>query len=380
MVSSVTNTPTEKQINARPAIQLWLFFICALIFAMVIVGGATRLTGSGLSITEWKPIVGAIPPLNLEDWNEAFEKYKQIPQYKEINAGMELAEFKTIFWWEWAHRFLGRFIGLAFFLPFLFFLVTKRVESSLKPKFWLMFLGGGLQGFVGWYMVASGLTERVDVSQYRLAAHLGLAVLLFSYIYWVAIGLGRDDTAPVAGGQLKAHQKEPVAGGQPKAHQKEPVAGGQLKAHLKSPAYFITGLIFFQIIAGAFVAGLKAGKAHNTWPLMDGRFIPKGLDAMTPFWKNLFENVLTVQFNHRMIAYVIAIVVFLHFIQCLLSKNGLVIKGAVILLVFTLFQITLGIVTLLQFVPLDLALYHQGGAVILLTASLWHSRNVYGGC
>lgn len=369
---SVTNAPTEKQIKARPAIQIWLFMICALIFAMVIVGGATRLTGSGLSITEWKPIVGAIPPLNIEDWNEAFEKYKQIPQYKEINEGMSLDEFKSIFWWEWGHRFLGRFIGLAFFVPFLFFLVTKRVESYLKPKFWLMFLGGGLQGFVGWYMVASGLTERVDVSQYRLAAHLGLAVLLFSYIFWVAIGLRRDDNSADDGGKLKAHQNAPDA-------------GGHLKAHLKSPAYFITGLIFFQIIAGAFVAGLKAGKAHNTWPLMDGRFIPNGLDVMTPFWKNLFENVLTVQFNHRMIAYVIAVVVLLHFIQCLISKSGLAnrglaIKGAGLLLLFTLAQIALGIVTLLQFVPLDLALYHQGGAVILLSASLWHSRNVYGGC
>lgn len=363
MVLSSTNTPTTKQIKARPAIQLWLFMICALIFAMVIVGGATRLTGSGLSITEWKPIVGAIPPLNVEDWNDAFEKYKQIPQYTKINQGMSLNEFKSIFWWEWAHRFLGRFIGVAFLLPFLFFLFTKRVESSLKPKFWLMFLGGGLQGFVGWYMVASGLTERVDVSQYRLAAHLGLAVLLFSYIFWVAISLRRGDTAPVASGQLKPHQKS-----------------GKLKPHLKSPAYFITGLIFFQIIAGAFVAGLKAGKAHNTWPLMDGHFIPNGLDVMTPFWKNLFENVLTVQFNHRMIAYVVAIVVLLHFIQCLLSKSGLAIKGAGLLLVLTLAQIALGIVTLLQFVPLDLALYHQGGAVILLSASLWHSRNLYGGC
>ncbi len=348
MVLSSTNAPTEKQIKARPAIQLWLFMICALIFAMVIVGGATRLTGSGLSITEWKPIVGAIPPLNIEDWNDAFEKYKQIPQYTRINEGMSLNEFKSIFWWEWAHRFLGRFIGAAFLLPFLFFLFTKRVESSLKPKFWLMFLGGGLQGFVGWYMVASGLTERVDVSQYRLAAHLGLAVLLFSYIFWVAIGLRRGES----GEKLDENS-------------------------LVSPAYFITGLIFFQIIAGAFVAGLKAGKAHNTWPLMDGRFIPNGLDVMTPFWKNLFENVLTVQFNHRMIAYVVAIVVLLHFIQCLISKSELAIKGAVPLLVLTLAQIALGIVTLLQFVPLDLALYHQGGAVILLSVSLWHSRNLY---
>ncbi len=365
MVSSVANAPTEKQIKARPAIQIWLFMICALIFAMVIVGGATRLTGSGLSITEWKPIVGAIPPLNIEDWNEAFEKYKQIPQYKEINEGMSLNEFKSIFWWEWGHRFLGRFIGLAFFLPFLFFLVTKRVESSLKPKFWLMFLGGGLQGFVGWYMVASGLTERVDVSQYRLAAHLGLAILLFSYIFWVAIGLRRDDNIAVSSGKLKHENAD---------------AGGHLKAHLKSPAYFITGLIFFQIIAGAFVAGLKAGKAHNTWPLMDGRFIPNGLDVMTPFWKNLFENVLTVQFNHRMIAYVIAIVVLLHFIQCLFSKSYTAVRGAAFVLFLTVAQIALGIVTLLQFVPLDLALYHQGGAVILLSASLWHSRNVHGGC
>lgn len=348
MVKSTTESPTEKQIAARPAIQIWLFIICAMIFAMVIVGGATRLTGSGLSITEWKPIVGAIPPLNEADWQDAFSKYKLIPQYTQINEGMSLGEFKSIFWWEWAHRFLGRFIGVVFLLPFLFFLFTKRVEKKLKPKFWLMFLGGGLQGFVGWYMVASGLTERVDVSQYRLAAHLGLAVLLFSYIFWVAIGLRRD----------KSEAKPD-------------------KNYLTSPAYFITGLIFFQIIAGAFVAGLKAGKSHNTWPLMDGRFIPNGLDAMSPLWRNLFENVLTVQFNHRMIAYVVVAVVFLHFIQALISKQSLAIKGAGMVMLLCLAQVGIGILTLLKFVPLDLALAHQGGAVILLSASLWHSKNLH---
>lgn len=338
---------TEKQIKARPAIRFWLFSICALIFAMVVVGGATRLTGSGLSITEWKPIVGAIPPLSDADWQDAFSKYKTIPQYHEINKGMSLTEFKSIFWWEWAHRFLGRFIGVAFLLPFLFFLFTKRIEPSMSPKFWLMFLGGGLQGFVGWYMVASGLTERVDVSQYRLAAHLGLAILLYGYIFWVAINLGSEKTT-----QQRSGNK------------------------LFISAVGLTALIYLQIIAGAFVAGLKAGKSHNTWPLMDGRWIPNGLDAMNPFWRNLFENVLTVQFNHRAIAYLLVLAIVLHLAKAIITKNQTAIVGAGLILIALLCQISIGIMTLLKFVPLDLALLHQAAAVILFSISIWHVKSL----
>lgn len=347
MAKPTATNPTQKQIAARPAIRLWLFMICALILAMVTVGGATRLTGSGLSITEWKPLLGAVPPLSDADWHDSFEKYKQIPQYEKINEGMSLTEYKSIFWWEWGHRFLGRFIGAAFLLPFLFFLFTKRVESSLKPKFWLMFLGGGLQGFVGWYMVASGLTERVDVSQYRLAAHLGLAVLLFAYIFWIAINLGTQKA--------------------------------EIKPEAKSTHCFaslLAGLIYLQIIAGAFVAGLKAGKSHNTWPLMDGKWIPNGLDAMTPFWKNLFENALTVQFNHRIIAYVIIIAIIIHLIQIVTKKQAQAITSVMIIAIIALVQIFIGIITLLNVVPLDMALTHQAVAILLLSASLWHIKAV----
>ena len=337
---------TEKQIVSRPYIQAWLFCICALIFIMVIVGGATRLTGSGLSITEWKPIMGTIPPLDLSDWLEAFEKYKQIPQYKEINAGMSLEEFKAIFWWEWGHRFLGRFIGIAFLVPFLFFLFTKRVEPSLKPKLWLLFALGGLQGFLGWYMVASGLVERTDVSQYRLAMHLGLAVIIYGAIFWVALGLGNSEDKI------------------------------SVSKSLKWQAWGLTGLIFLQIIAGAFVAGLKAGKGYNTWPLMDGHFIPNDLFIMEPAWQNLFENARTVQFDHRMLAYLIAVGVMAHLLYCLLQHNPKIVRGAVFITVLTGAQIFLGIVTLLQFVPLDLALAHQGGALILLSGALWHCKRL----
>lgn len=341
---------TPKQIAARPLIIGWLVLIAALIFVMVIIGGATRLTGSGLSITEWKPIIGAIPPLNLADWQEAFEKYKQIPQYHQVNAGMSLDEFKSIFWWEWAHRFFGRFIGVAFLLPFLFFLFTQRVEPALKPKLWALFALGGLQGFVGWYMVASGLVERTDVSQYRLALHLGLAVFIFAAIIWVALGLRARSSS---------------------ATSPRPAASFRLTA------YALTALIFLQIIAGAFVAGLKAGKTFTTWPLMDGQFIPNGLAQLTPLWRNLFENIMTVQFNHRMIAYFIAILVIAHLLHAVVTGYRGAAMRMGLVATFTCAQIILGIMTLLHVVPLDLALIHQAGALILLTAALWHSHTLH---
>jgi cytochrome c oxidase assembly protein subunit 15 len=263
---------------------------------------------------------------------------------------MSLEEFKAIFWWEWAHRFFGRFIGVAFLFPFLFFLTTGRVEKSLQPKLWALFALGGLQGFVGWYMVASGLTERTDVSQYRLAMHLGLAVFIFAAIIWVVLDL-------IAKSQTNRYLTA------------APKGVGRV-------ALSLVLLIYIQIIAGAFVAGMKAGFAYNSWPLMNGKFIPSGLDAMSPFWRNLFENALTVQFNHRMIAYLVIIAVLAHLLQCLLKGKGEYIASGSLLLLATFGQVVIGIITLLKAVPLDMALMHQGGALVLLTAAIWHAHRL----
>ena len=324
---------TQKQLKARPAIRVWLFFIAALIFAMVIVGGATRLTESGLSITEWAPLLGAIPPLSEADWLAAFEKYRQIPQYALINKGMSLSEFQYIYWWEWSHRFLGRFIGLAFALPMLFFWLTGRLENRLKPKVLGLFVLGGLQGALGWYMVKSGLVDRVEVSQYRLAAHLLLATLIYGAMIQVALGIGHDRTRITASPSSMA----------------------------------LAALILLQIGLGGLVAGLDAGMGYNTWPLMDGAIIPGGLGAMSPAWKNLFENALTVQFDHRMVAYAVFIyAAFLAFRQR--SASALAVLAAVTI------QTGLGIATLLTKVQIHTALAHQAGALIVLALALWHWR------
>lgn len=338
------NNLTEKQKSARPAIRVWLYFVALLIFAMVIVGGATRLTDSGLSITEWKPLLGAIPPLSESDWLVAFEKYRQIPEYQQINKGMSLGDFKSIYWWEWSHRFLGRFIGLAFAIPALFFWLSGRLEQSLRPKTLVLFILGGLQGALGWYMVKSGLVDRVDVSQYRLAAHLTLAVAIFAAILWVAFGIGHE-------------KREPTV-----------VCYG--------PAtIIIIALIFLQIALGGFVAGLDAGHGYNTWPLMDDAFIPTGLAAMSPVWKNLFENAMTVQFNHRMVAYGIVLFIFFHSARQLAEqcRAG---SSALVLLVIVLIQLGLGIGTLIYQVPINLALSHQAVALILLTTAVWHLHDL----
>ncbi|WP_428649059.1 COX15/CtaA family protein, partial [Roseibium sp.] len=262
----------------RTLIRWWLYFVCALILAMVVVGGATRLTESGLSITEWKPIHGVIPPLSEVEWEEELEKYRQIPEYQLINKGMSLEEFKFIFWWEWSHRLLGRFIGFAFFIPMLGFWMAGRIEPWLKPRLAIGLALGGLQGAVGWWMVASGLKDRTDVSQYRLAVHLTLAFIIFAYLFWIARRL-----APL---------RKPVA------EEQSRLAGG---------AMLLVCLVFLQLFLGALVAGLNAGLTFNTWPLMDGKFVPGGLLAMSPVWLNFFENVMTVQFQHRMTAYVLVV-------------------------------------------------------------------------
>lgn len=336
--------PTEKQLAARPAIRAWLFFSAFLVFCMVIVGGATRLTDSGLSITEWKPLLGAIPPLGDADWADAFEKYKQIPEYHTVNKGMSLAEFKFIYWWEWSHRFLGRFIGVVFGVPLVFFWLTGRLERALRPKLLGLFILGGLQGGLGWFMVKSGLVARVDVSQYRLAAHLLLASLIFAAIIWVALGIGHEKRHPIR------------------------VAYGKT-------VLVLIGAIFLQIMLGGFVAGLDAGMGYNTWPLMDGAIIPDGLGAMSPWWKNLFENALTVQFDHRVVGYLVLLLVFINAGRQMAGECNAG-STALAVLIVALVQLMLGIITLLSHVPLHLGLAHQGGALVLLAVTIWHLHDV----
>jgi heme a synthase len=315
------------------AVASWLWSIAFLIFCMVIVGGATRLTDSGLSITEWKPLLGAIPPLNEANWLEAFEKYKLIPEYQVQNRGMTLADFKFIYWWEWAHRFLGRVIGFAFIVPLLFFIVTNRIAKSLWPRLILLFVFGGLQGALGWYMVSSGLSERVDVSQYRLAAHLTLATLLFAAVVYTALTLNKHEQTRRWWGSAFA--------------------------------FGFVALLFVQVAAGGFVAGLDAGHAAYDWPTMNGQMVPDGLTFIQPLWRNWFENALAVQFNHRILAYVIFTLAVMQFV--LLRQ-----RSSWVVLIAVLAQVLLGISTVLGQVKLHTALAHQATAMILLAFAIRH--------
>lgn len=327
------------------AVQAWLMTVAALIAAMVVVGGATRLTESGLSIVEWKPVTGTLPPLGDAAWQEAFNAYKTIPQYHAMNAGMTLAEFKTIFWWEWSHRLLGRVIGIAYLLPFLYFLWRGALDAALKRRLWIIFGLGALQGAVGWWMVVSGLTHRIEVSQYRLAVHLMLAIIIFAAVVWTLL-------------QMLPRARAAVA-----------------PARLRTAALALTALTFLQIYLGALVAGLRAGMAYNTWPLIDGGLIPAAsrLFFEEPWWRNFFDNVLTVQFSHRMVAYLLWGVALWHMIDALAGRaeRGLS-RGAVALFAAVTAQAALGIWTLLEAVPLGPALLHQGGAIVVLTIALVH--------
>lgn len=329
----------------RLQVRLWLYVICIMVFAMVLVGGATRLTDSGLSITEWKPLLGIIPPLSSADWLDAFTKYQLIPEYTQINQGMSLTEFKFIYWWEWAHRFLGRIIGIVFFLPLVFFWMTGRIEKQIKPHLVFLLFLGGLQGAIGWWMVMSGLVERVDVSQYRLAIHLIIACFIFAYAFWIARGL-----AP--------HAAEPAP------------------TWLKLLSPFILLIAFFQIFLGGLVAGLDAGLAFNDWPLMDGALVPGGLDVLSPYWINWFENPKSVQFNHRLVAYFLTAIVFLQMLATSkISTHG---GRAKLLFAVVFAQAALGVTTLVLQVPLNWALAHQAGAVILLAVTVNNLRALHG--
>jgi cytochrome c oxidase assembly protein subunit 15 len=343
----MTGIPAQ-QASRLGAVRWWLLCIAALIAAMVLVGGATRLTESGLSIVEWKPVTGMLPPLNQEQWTQAFDGYKTIPQYRELNAGMTLGEFKTIFWWEWSHRLLGRAIGLAYLLPFLWFLWRGALNADVRRRLWMIFGLGALQGAVGWWMVASGLSQRVEVSHYRLATHLVLALFIFASIVWTLRRLA--DRPPVT-----------------------------VSPRLKITSVVLLALTFVQLYLGALVAGLRAGKVYNTWPDIDGGFVPAAARLFfdQPWWRNLFDNTLTVQFEHRMTAYALFTLAVLHLIDAVRSRAGVAaVNGARWLVAAITLQATLGILTLLNQVPIDLALAHQAVAIAVLTLAVLQAERL----
>lgn len=325
-------------------LRLWLGAVALLIVAMILVGGATRLTDSGLSITEWQPIMGVIPPLGDADWDKAFAAYQKIPEYTELKRGMSLDAFKTIFWWEWTHRFLGRLIGVAFFVPFVAFWIAGYIPRALLPRLIGLFVLGGLQGAVGWYMVKSGLVTRTDVSQYRLAAHFGVALVILGYTLWLMFGIG--------GGHTPRTRRSRSA---------------------SWVASLVLALIFMQMLAGALVAGLDAGMGYNTWPLINGALVPSGLDAAQPWYLNPFENPLTVQFDHRMLGYTVVLAALCQAIWLTLKgAPQAMIGSASVLALFAVLQATLGVWTLLLAVPISLGLAHQAGAIALYVTALYH--------
>jgi heme a synthase len=334
--------PSAPSPAACRIIAWWLFVVAFMVFAMVVLGGVTRLTHSGLSMVEWRPVTGWLPPMTEALWEETFAKYREFPEYREKNFGMTLAEFKGIFWLEFLHRLWGRVIGLAFFLPFMFFLVKGWVRGVLAGHMVALFVLGALQGGMGWFMVKSGLVDQPDVSQYRLAAHLCLALLIYGYLIWVALSLC---TTPAS--------QKPSSG-------------------LQNASVFIVVLIFVTAFSGALVAGLDAGLTYNTFPLMDGDLIPSGLMSMNPWYLNFFESILTVQFDHRVLAILTLIGVFMMWLS---TRNADLASGQVnavnALFIMVLIQVALGISTLLLVVPVTLGALHQAGAVILLGFGVW---------
>lgn len=328
-------------------IAVWLLCVCAMIYVMVLLGGITRLTYSGLSMVDWKPLSGWLPPLNVHEWEAAFTQYRAYPEYKELNAGMSLAEFKSIFWIEFIHRFWGRLIGVVFLVPFIFFFLRGWIGGRDLPKFLLMGVLGALQGVLGWYMVKSGLVDNPDVSPYRLTAHLGLAIFIYAYVLWVAVGLLRWPT-----------------------REGTPVSFGALSFGAFAPVV----LIFVTILSGGFMAGSSAGFGYNTFPTMDGEWLPEGLYALEPFHANFALDITTVQFNHRVLAASIVALVFVYWAWVRATGKGARLRfSADLLLGAALAQATLGVVTLLLIVPVPMALLHQAGAVALLSIAIWNA-------
>ena len=332
--------PTE---NHSRSVALWLFVCCAMIFSMVILGGATRLTGSGLSMVEWDPIFGIVPPLNSADWNAVFALYQGSPEYQKINFNMDLDGFKRIYWFEYSHRVLGRTIGTVFLLPFLYFLFRGYLDRKLVPRLGTLFILGGLQGLLGWYMVKSGLVDNPHVSQYRLTAHLGLAIVIYGWMLYIALGLWRERAQAFSA---------------PRAQQR------------MATVYML--MVFVTILSGGFVAGLKAGHAYNTFPLMDGRLIPEVIFMLDPLWTNFFENIATVQFDHRLLAITVLITtvfVWLKAVRRTLPRDVRIAYH--LLMAMAVAQVALGISTLLLHVPVPLASTHQAGALLLFSIAIY---------
>ena len=331
--------------NKKRAIAIWLFVLCAMIFAMVLLGGATRLTHSGLSMVEWRPLFGVLPPMSEAAWQNVFQQYQKFPEYQKINFAMSLAEFKRIFLFEYSHRVLGRAIGVAFAVPFLYFLLRRHLSWQLAPRLAVMFVLGALQGVLGWYMVQSGLVERPDVSPYRLTAHLGLAVIIYAYMLWTAMSL-----------------LQPV--------RRAAMVAGRVRA-LRIAAPIVTGAVFLTILSGGFVAGNDAGLAYNSFPLMDGRFVPADIFRLEPWWRNFFENLPLVQLDHRLLALLAIIATMILWLASLrqpLSTGARRAFGA--WAAVALAQLALGISTLLLLVPVPLGVAHQAGALLTLTMAL----------
>lgn len=330
----------ENQQNK--SVVIWLLTGCLLIFLMVVIGGITRLTHSGLSMVDWNPIMGFIPPLNEADWNVAFEKYKLYPEYQLVNSHFTLEEFKSIFFWEYLHRVIGRVIGLVFIIPFIYFLIRKRLSKKVIFQSLILLAMGGLQGFIGWWMVKSGLVKDPDVSHYRLATHLITAFLTFAYTFWVALGLIYEDKKTL---DFKG---------------------------LRLVLYFIFGATVIQIIYGAFVAGLNAGFVMNTFPKMGDQWINDSVTVLTPFWTNFVEGIGGVQFVHRYLAYVVVVLIIYFAIAC--RKYELTIRQKIAtktMLYAVGVQFLLGVFTLLYAVPVWLGVVHQVGAFLLLASVVY---------
>jgi len=366
------------------AIATWLLVCCLLVAAIAVIGGVTRLTHSGLSITEWQPVVGALPPLDGAQWQAAFDNYQATPEYREVNHGMTLAEFKAIFWWEYFHRLLGRAIGFAVLLPLGWFALRRRIPPRIAWPLAGVFALGLLQGALGWYMVKSGLADRVSVSQYRLVAHLALALAIYALTLWIALGIlsgarNRSPSPPSGGereGPVAQRWEGEVGAGsgsgiRPLTPTLSPDGAERVSFAWRRAAEAIIGLVALTIIAGGFVAGLHAGLTYNTFPLMDGSFVPAGYAQLKPFALNWFENIAAVQFNHRVLAMTTAAAVVLLWVvgtraalprPARLALHALVAAAAL--------QFALGVTTLLLVVPVPLGAAHQAGAVALLTAAI----------
>ena len=332
-------------------IGIWYLITAAMVFAMMIIGAITRLTESGLSMVEWRPFIGWVPPIGEAEWGRIFALYQKTSEYQLANIGMSLSEFKNIFWWEYIHRVWGRMIGLVFALPFFWFLLKGQIPKGYKRHSLALLILGALQGVIGWWMVKSGFVDRTDVSQYRLATHLGVAFLILGYLVWLALGL------------LMPIEKT-----------REPVSRG-----FRRLGAFAHGIIFFTVLSGALVAGLGAGKVYTDWPLMDGSFVPSGYFWLTPWWLNFFETMQTVQFNHRSMAYITAILIITLWI--LARRKNLAPRARYsinALFIMLWVQVILGINTLIHVVPLTLGVLHQGGAIITFILSIWVMKELRG--